>query len=257
MPFPACPNWSRCKTGMQQLLPLTEFDAGARYADYDSSTDKVAAYGVAALIGGGLAAKAGLFAKLGPGPGQVLETGPDRNRRPGRADQEGCQRQAPGKNRRIAAGPTALTDALPFQLVEEGQGLRTVVSAHLQRRPQRRAEGGPFRLAEQLAAQVLIQLHAGHPGRLSLRHAGNRRGDRRRDATGAAMLRQGNGGCGRITGQSNRAGQAGDSRLKSTADGKEEQDRACRASRILGQDAAIRGMRRQASMTPTRAAMVA
>ncbi len=51
--------------GMQQLLPMTEFDAGARYADYDSSTDKVAAYGVAALIGGGLAAKAGLFAKLG------------------------------------------------------------------------------------------------------------------------------------------------------------------------------------------------
>ena len=53
------------QTGMQQLLPMTEFDAGARYADYDSSTDKVAAYGVAALIGGGLAAKAGLFAKLG------------------------------------------------------------------------------------------------------------------------------------------------------------------------------------------------
>lgn len=53
------------QAGMQQLLPLTEFDAGARYADYDSSTDKVAAYGVAALIGGGLAAKAGLFAKLG------------------------------------------------------------------------------------------------------------------------------------------------------------------------------------------------
>jgi uncharacterized membrane-anchored protein len=55
----------RVQTGMQQLLPLTEFNAGARYADYDSSTDKVAAYGVAALIGGGLAAKAGLFAKLG------------------------------------------------------------------------------------------------------------------------------------------------------------------------------------------------
>lgn len=53
------------QTGMQQLLPMTDFDAGARYADYDASTDKVAAYGVAALIGGGLAAKAGLFAKLG------------------------------------------------------------------------------------------------------------------------------------------------------------------------------------------------
>lgn len=53
------------KTGMQQLLPMVEFDPGARYADFDKSTDKVAAYGIAALIGGGLAAKAGLFAKLG------------------------------------------------------------------------------------------------------------------------------------------------------------------------------------------------
>lgn len=56
---------AQVQQGMQQLLPMTEFDSGARYADYDASTDKVAAYGVAALIGGGLAAKAGLFAKLG------------------------------------------------------------------------------------------------------------------------------------------------------------------------------------------------
>lgn len=53
------------QAGMQHLLPLVEFDQGARYADYDAKTDKVAAYGIAALIGGGLAAKAGLFAKLG------------------------------------------------------------------------------------------------------------------------------------------------------------------------------------------------
>jgi uncharacterized membrane-anchored protein len=53
------------KAGMQQLLPMVEFDAGSRYADYDKSTDKVAAYGLAALIGGGIAAKAGLFAKVG------------------------------------------------------------------------------------------------------------------------------------------------------------------------------------------------
>ncbi|HJR74244.1 MAG TPA: DUF2167 domain-containing protein [Luteimonas sp.] len=53
------------RTGMQRLLPMTEFDAGARYADYDSSTDKLAGYGVAALIGGGIAAKSGLLAKLG------------------------------------------------------------------------------------------------------------------------------------------------------------------------------------------------
>jgi uncharacterized membrane-anchored protein len=53
------------QAGMQRLLPMTEFDQGARYADYDASTDKLAAYGVAALIGGGLAAKSGLLAKLG------------------------------------------------------------------------------------------------------------------------------------------------------------------------------------------------
>lgn len=53
------------QAGMQKLLPLVDFDSGARYADFDESTDKVAAYGLAALIGGGIAAKAGLFAKLG------------------------------------------------------------------------------------------------------------------------------------------------------------------------------------------------
>ncbi len=53
------------REGMDRLLPLTEFDQGARYADHNPSTDKVAAYGVATLIGGGLAAKAGLFAKIG------------------------------------------------------------------------------------------------------------------------------------------------------------------------------------------------
>jgi len=53
------------RTGMEQLLPMVEFDAGQRYADYDKSTDKLAGYGLAALIGGGIAAKAGLFAKLG------------------------------------------------------------------------------------------------------------------------------------------------------------------------------------------------
>lgn len=56
---------SAVQSGMQQLLPSTEFNAGARYADYDSSTDKAAGYGIAALIGGGIAAKTGLLAKLG------------------------------------------------------------------------------------------------------------------------------------------------------------------------------------------------
>lgn len=53
------------REGMQKLLPMTGFDEGARYADHNPSTDKIASYGLATLIGGGLAAKAGLFAKLG------------------------------------------------------------------------------------------------------------------------------------------------------------------------------------------------
>ena len=45
------------QAGMQRLIPQVEFVAGERYADFDESTDKVAAYGLAALIGGTLAAK--------------------------------------------------------------------------------------------------------------------------------------------------------------------------------------------------------
>ncbi|MEO7252445.1 MAG: DUF2167 domain-containing protein [Arenimonas sp.] len=51
--------------GMQRVLPMAEFDAGHRYADYKPGSDKLAADGLAALVGGGIAAKAGLFAKLG------------------------------------------------------------------------------------------------------------------------------------------------------------------------------------------------
>lgn len=54
----------KVRGGMQSLLPMVDFDAGHRYADYDASTDKAAAYGLAALVGGGLAAKTGLFGKL-------------------------------------------------------------------------------------------------------------------------------------------------------------------------------------------------
>jgi len=52
------------QAGMQQLIPQVDFSAGERYADFDESTDEVAAYGIAALVGGTLAAKTGLFAKL-------------------------------------------------------------------------------------------------------------------------------------------------------------------------------------------------
>jgi len=53
------------ETGMQKVLGMTEFDAGHRYADFNSSTDKLAKYGLAALVAGAIAGKAGLFAKLG------------------------------------------------------------------------------------------------------------------------------------------------------------------------------------------------
>jgi uncharacterized membrane-anchored protein len=53
------------QTGMQEVLPMAEFTSGHRYADYQPGHDKLAAYGLAALVGGGIAAKAGLFAKLG------------------------------------------------------------------------------------------------------------------------------------------------------------------------------------------------
>jgi uncharacterized membrane-anchored protein len=49
---------------MQTVLAFTDFNPGFRYADYDAKTDKKAAYGIAALVAGGVAAKAGLFTKL-------------------------------------------------------------------------------------------------------------------------------------------------------------------------------------------------
>ena len=49
----------------QRLLGALEFNAGRRYADFNSSTDRVAEYGLAALVGGFAAKKLGLFAMLG------------------------------------------------------------------------------------------------------------------------------------------------------------------------------------------------
>jgi uncharacterized membrane-anchored protein len=52
------------KQEMKSVVAFTEFEAGNRYAEFDSSTDKVAEYGLAALVAGGVAAKLGLFGKL-------------------------------------------------------------------------------------------------------------------------------------------------------------------------------------------------
>ncbi len=48
---------------MPEIIAFTGFNPGHRYADFQAGTDRVAAYGLAALIAGGVAAKAGLFAK--------------------------------------------------------------------------------------------------------------------------------------------------------------------------------------------------
>ena len=49
------------KKEMQQVTAFTEFTEGNRYTDFDSKTDKVAEYGLAALVAGGVASKLGLF----------------------------------------------------------------------------------------------------------------------------------------------------------------------------------------------------
>jgi uncharacterized membrane-anchored protein len=43
------------------VLSMVDFNKGNQYADFDSSTDKLATYGIAALVAGGVAAKMGLF----------------------------------------------------------------------------------------------------------------------------------------------------------------------------------------------------
>jgi uncharacterized membrane-anchored protein len=43
------------------VLGMVDFDQGNRYADFDPKVDKMAAFGIAALIAGGVAAKLGFF----------------------------------------------------------------------------------------------------------------------------------------------------------------------------------------------------
>lgn len=49
---------------MPEIISMVNFLPGNRYADYQQGNDKVAAYGLAALILGGVVAKAGLFKGL-------------------------------------------------------------------------------------------------------------------------------------------------------------------------------------------------
>lgn len=52
------------KPAANELLNALRFNEGKRYQDFDESTDKVAAFGLAALIGGVAAKKLGFFAVL-------------------------------------------------------------------------------------------------------------------------------------------------------------------------------------------------
>jgi uncharacterized membrane-anchored protein len=53
------------RSEMKPLIEVAEFNPGHRYAEFNSKTDKLAEYGLGALVAGGVAAKLGLFAKLG------------------------------------------------------------------------------------------------------------------------------------------------------------------------------------------------
>jgi uncharacterized membrane-anchored protein len=53
------------KPAAQTMLAALDFDDGKRYADFNASTDKVAEYGLAALVVGVAAKKLGLLATLG------------------------------------------------------------------------------------------------------------------------------------------------------------------------------------------------
>lgn len=59
------PQLGEIETVIPTVLAMTNFNPGYRYSEFDPSLDKVAAYGIGALIAGKVAAKAGLFAKLG------------------------------------------------------------------------------------------------------------------------------------------------------------------------------------------------
>ena len=52
------------RSEMKNVTAFTDFTPGNRYTDFDDKTDKVAEYGLAALVAGGVAANLGLLGKL-------------------------------------------------------------------------------------------------------------------------------------------------------------------------------------------------
>jgi uncharacterized membrane-anchored protein len=56
---------AQIRSDMRPLIDVAEFNQGQRYADFNPKTDRLAEYGLGALIAGTVAGKLGLFAKLG------------------------------------------------------------------------------------------------------------------------------------------------------------------------------------------------
>jgi uncharacterized membrane-anchored protein len=52
------------RTDMRPLLEVADFNEGYRYAEFNSKTDRMAEYGLGALVAAGVATKLGLFGKL-------------------------------------------------------------------------------------------------------------------------------------------------------------------------------------------------
>lgn len=55
---------SQIEKEMPSVIGMVDFQEGHRYVDFDPKVDKIAGYGLAALVAGGIAAKAGLFKGL-------------------------------------------------------------------------------------------------------------------------------------------------------------------------------------------------
>lgn len=58
------PQFPEVQKATPEILAMVDFSAGHRYADYTPGTDKLATYGLAALVAGGIAAKTGLLKGL-------------------------------------------------------------------------------------------------------------------------------------------------------------------------------------------------
>ena len=58
-------NLEMVKANINKVLSIPEFTEGNRYSDFNSNTDKVAEYGLGALVAGGVLAKTGVLATIG------------------------------------------------------------------------------------------------------------------------------------------------------------------------------------------------